>query len=152
MTNPPCTIRRATEADLPALLELYADAGLGGDVPMDLDAARKMLAHFDTYPDYCLQVALDDDGQLIGTYVLLIMDNIAHAGRPLAVVEQVAVTSSWQGRGIGKFMMQHAMAEAGRAGCYKLQLSSHTRFKQAHAFYDKLGFTRHGYSFYVDIA
>ena len=48
-------------------------------------------------------------------------------------------------------MMHHAMDEARKTGCYKLQLSSHTRFKDAHAFYDRLGFTRHGYSFYVDL-
>lgn len=47
--------------------------------------------------------------------------------------------------------MHHAMAEARAKHCYKLQLSSHTRFTQAHAFYDRLGFTRHGYSYYVDL-
>lgn len=119
---------------------------------MNLEGARAMLAHIQSYPDYRVYVVTQDDGPPLGTYVLLVMDNIAHDCRPLAIVEQVVVTRDQKGKGLGKFMMHHAMDEARKAGCYKLQLSSHTRFKDAHAFYDRLGFTRHGYSFYVDVA
>ncbi len=143
-------IRTATAEDLPALLDLYRQAGFGTDT-MNIDRARDMLARIEAYPDYRIYVILDSDGSALGTYVLLIMDNIAHDGRPLAIVEQVVVTAEQKGKGLGKAMMQHAMEEARKVGCYKLQLSSHTRFKDAHAFYDKLGFTRHGYSFYVDV-
>jgi GNAT superfamily N-acetyltransferase len=145
------TIRTATHADLRALLHLYAETGLGSGQHIDLDRARALFERMCAYPDYRLYVVTQHDGPPIGTYVLLIMDNIAHGGRPLAVVEQVAVAHGKQGQGIGTLMMHHAMDEARAAGCYKLQLSSHTRFHDAHAFYDKLGFTRHGYSFYVDL-
>ena len=43
------------------------------------------------------------------------------------------------------------MALSRAAGCYKLALSSNIRFERAHAFYDKLGFQRHGYSFVVEL-
>ena len=119
---------------------------------MDLERACAKLARIQSYPDYRLYVVIRDGGPPLGTYVLLVMDNIAHDGRPLAIVEQVVVTQEQKGKGLGKFMMQHAMDEARKVGCYKLQLSSHTRFKDAHAFYDRLGFIRHGYSFYVDLA
>jgi len=144
-------VRIATIDDLPALLDLYRQAGFGSGQAMTIEQARAMLARIQSYPDYRLYVVAQDGGQPLGTYVLLIMDNIAHDGRPLAIVEQVVVTRDQQRAGLGKLMMYHAMAEARKAGCYKLQLSSHTRFTNAHAFYDKLGFTRHGYSFYVDI-
>lgn len=145
-------IRTATSADLPAILDLYRQAGFGTGSKMNLEGARAMLAHIQSYPDYRVYVVTQDDGPPLGTYVLLVMDNIAHDCRPLAIVEQVVVTRDQKGKGLGKFMMHHAMDEARKAGCYKLQLSSHTRFKDAHAFYDRLGFTRHGYSFYVDVA
>ena len=144
-------IRQAADEDLPALLGLYREAGFGTGTVVDVPAARALLERIRTYPDYRLYVATLDGGPPVGTYVLLIMDNIAHDGRPLAIVEQVVVAREQQGKGLGKAMMHHAMAEARKANCYKLQLSSHTRFHDAHAFYDKLGFTRHGYSFYVDL-
>ena len=49
-------------------------------------------------------------------------------------------------------MMQHAMDQSRALGCYKLALSSNVKRELAHAFYDKLGFVRHGYSFIVDLA
>lgn len=144
-------IRTAADDDLPALLDLYEQAGLGQGAHMDLARAQSLLARIRAYPDYRIFVTTEGNRAPIGTYALLIMDNIAHDGRPLAVVEQVVVSRERRGNGIGSHMMRHAMEEARRAGCYKLQLSSHTRFERAHAFYDKLGFTRHGYSFYVDL-
>ena len=41
---------------------------------------------------------------------------------------------------------QHARAW----GCYKLALSSNRRRERAHAFYESLGFERHGVSFVID--
>lgn len=148
---PDRTIRTVTPGDLPAVLDLYRQAGFGNGETMNIERAQALLSRIEAYPDYRLYVVVEATNQPIGTYALLIMDNIAHNGRPLAVVEQVVVTSARQGEGLGRFMMHHAMNEARAAGCYKLQLSSHTRFHDAHAFYDSLGFTRHGYSFYVDL-
>ena len=144
-------IRTARDADLPRILDLYAQAGLGGSEQLDLDAAKAMLRQFEAYPNYRLFVAVDAQDHCVGTYALLIMDNIAHKGRPLAIVEQVAVDVDVQGKGIGTAMMQHAMAEARNKNCYKLGLSSNAAFTRAHEFYEKLGFQRHGYSFHVDI-
>jgi len=48
-------------------------------------------------------------------------------------------------------MMHHAMAFAREAGCYKLVLSSNQKRERAHAFYESLGFQRHGFSFSIEI-
>jgi len=47
--------------------------------------------------------------------------------------------------------MQYAIERAYEYGCYKAVLSSNLKRKKAHAFYDSLGFERHGYSFRVDL-
>jgi len=47
-------------------------------------------------------------------------------------------------------MMAHAMQQARDAGCYKLALSSNVCRKDAHAFYESLGFAQHGLSFVVE--
>jgi GNAT superfamily N-acetyltransferase len=47
--------------------------------------------------------------------------------------------------------MDDAMRLAREAGCYKLALSSNRRRERAHAFYERLGFGRHGVSFLVEL-
>lgn len=144
------TIREATAADLEAILGLYLQA-LEDTRVLSLDDARRILEEFRRYPSYRLFVACGpDDGAVIGSYALLVMHNLAHCGTPSAVVEDVVVSPRVQGQGIGRQMMAHAMERAREAGCYKLVLSSNARRTQAHAFYESLGFRRHGYSFVIE--
>jgi GNAT superfamily N-acetyltransferase len=69
---------------------------------------------------------------------------------PSAVVEDVVVASAFQGRGIGRQLMDHAKEQAKSAGCYKLALSSNRKRHAAHAFYESLGFDQHGLSFVIE--
>jgi GNAT superfamily N-acetyltransferase len=63
----------------------------------------------------------------------------------------VAVAPHWQRRGIGRAMIRQAIEFCRAKGCYKLALSSNVRRGPAHAFYESLGFRRHGYSFTVEL-
>jgi GNAT superfamily N-acetyltransferase len=141
-------IREAGEVDLPAVLRIYAQPGLDeGDV-LSEEQARAHYRRFRLYPDYRLYVAVAA-GEVVGTFALLIMDNLAHRGAPSAVVEDVAVRADVQGRGVGKAMMEFARERCREAGCYKMALSSNLKRGPAHAFYESLGFERHGYSFLI---
>ena len=145
-------LREAVEADLDDVLALYATIE---DSPQDvlaLPQARAAWAQFAHYPSYRLWVAVDAAarGAVVGTYALLVMHNLAHRGEPSAIVEDVVVAPARQGHGIGRQMMAHAMERAREAGCYKLALSSNARRTGAHAFYESLGFARHGISFVMD--
>jgi GNAT superfamily N-acetyltransferase len=141
-------VREATEADLPAVLAIYAQPELDAGDVLSLDEARDRLARFARYPDYKLYVAVDG-GAIVGTYALLVMDNLLHRGAPSGIVEDVGVAPELHGRGIGKAMMQHAMQRCRDRGCYKLVLSSNAKRSNAHAFYASLGFEHHGVSFHV---
>lgn len=145
------TIRVATEDDLNSVLDLYAETGLDDGVRISPDKARQLFRRFADYPNYRLFVVTEPDGVISASYALLIMDNIAHIGAQLAMVEQVAVATRAQATGLGTLMMRHAMDEARAHGCYKLALSSNVKFVRAHAFYENLGFVRHGYSFMVHL-
>ena len=142
------TIREATAFDLPGILRAYAEGGIDGGKAFTAEEAREHFARFRAYPNYRVFVA-EVDGELAGTYSLLIMDNLAKRGAPSGVVEEVAVLPSYQGRGIGRAMMAHALDRCRDAGCYKMALSSSVSREGAHRFYDSLGFERHGYSFRV---
>jgi GNAT superfamily N-acetyltransferase len=150
-------MREATEDDLPAVLALYAQPAMDDGRVLTLEDAQLVLAQFRQYPSYRLWVACeaspdaDSGGDVVGTYALLIMHNLAHQGTPSAIVEDVVVSAQRQGQGIGQHMMQHAQQQARVAGCYKLVLSSNQKRERAHAFYESLGFQRHGFSFVIGI-
>ena len=145
---PAIEIRDAAEGDLPAVLRLLADAGIDGGSSFTLDEARAHWALIRSRSRFRLLVALAD-GEITGTYSLLIIDKLGKRGMPSGLVEDVAVAPQRQGQGIGRAMMEHALEECRNAGCYKLALSSNVKLESAHRFYESLGFERHGYSFAV---
>lgn len=142
-------IRDAEALDMPGVLRVLAESGIDGGHSFTLEEAREHYARIRQWPNFRLLVAVTD-GEIAGTYSLLIMDKLGKRGTPAGVVEDVAVLPSRQGQGIGRAMMEHARAECRRAGCYKLALSSNLKRTDAHRFYDSLGFERHGFSFVTE--
>ena len=144
----PVVCRVASKADLPVILGLYAQPALDDGQVLSLSEAERLFERIAAYPDYHLYVAVHE-GQIVGTYALLIMDNLGHLGAPSGVIEDVAVDPAWQGRGVGKLMMRDALDRCGERSCYKAALSSNLTRERAHAFYESLDFERHGYSFKI---
>ena len=142
------TLRQATAKDVPAVIGLYAQPAFDNGKVLNDAEAQAVFARFARYPNYRLFVACQGD-QVVGSYALLVMDNLGHRGTPSAVVEDVVVAANLQGQGIGRLMMAHAVAEAKAAGCYKVALSSNLKRTEAHQFYESLGFTQHGVSFVI---
>ena len=144
---PELQIREAAEDDVAAILRVYSEAGIQ-DESFTPEEAKTCFQRLAAYPNCKLFVAAEDE-EIVGAYSLLVMDNLAKRGRPSGVVEDVAVLPLWQGRGVGRAMMHHALDQCRVAGCYKLTLSSNEKRSAAHRFYESLGFERHGYSFLV---
>lgn len=144
------SIRLATRDDVPAVIELYESSGVDAPGLNDVDAAQ---AHWAEMQRAGAQVFLaeSDTGQALGTLTLFILPLLGHALAPEALVEDVAVDTAAQGQGVGRALMHHAMVIAKKRGCYKLALTSNIKREAAHAFYDSLGFERHGISFIVPI-
>jgi GNAT superfamily N-acetyltransferase len=141
-------LREANESDLPGLLALYGQLGQDDGSILQLDAAQLIFERIKDYPSYHLHVA-ELDGRVVGTFALLVMDNLGHMGSPSAVLEDVVVDENRRGMGIGKRMMEYAHELCRRQGCYKMTFSSNRNREAAHRFYESLGFTRHGFSFYI---
>ena len=143
-------IRTATEQDIPAILNLYRDARIDGEIGFTVEEAIAHFAVLKSYPYFQVFVAIV--GEVVaGTYELVILDNMAKRGQKSGVVEDVAVHPEHQGHGVGRAMMQHALDQCRLAACYKMTLSSNLKREEAHLFYDSLGFTRHGYSFQIEL-
>ncbi|HOO12661.1 MAG TPA: GNAT family N-acetyltransferase [Bacillota bacterium] len=141
-------IREATERDLPHILSLYFQPEMDDEI-LPLEKAEEIFCKMKSYPDYRVYVAMHQ-GEVVGTFALLIMDNLAHMGAPSGVVEDVVVKEGLHGQGIGRQMMQFALDLCSKKGCYKMALSSNLKRERAHRFYESLGFVKHGYSFLID--
>ncbi|MDP2621218.1 MAG: GNAT family N-acetyltransferase [Hyphomicrobiales bacterium] len=140
------SIRPALRADLAAVLALYAQPDIDDGEVLGPEEAARIFERFSAYPDYTLYVA-EQDGTAVGSFALLIMDNLGHFGAPSGVVEHVVVNPGFQDEGIGTAMMRFAARTCRDRGCYKLALSADVKRKRAYAFFERLGFQRHGYSF-----
>lgn len=145
---PEVSLRRAVEADLPAVLALLAEFA-PQEGPLPVAQAGAIFARIQATPRMAVWL-VERAGIAVGTYTMLVMENLGHRGAPLAIVESVMVTASARGGRIGEAMMRHAMARAAEAGCYKLALSSNNRRLDAHRFYRRLGFAPHGISFAIN--
>lgn len=143
-------LRKITEADLPDLLALYAQPSFNDGQVIDRDAAKAIFARMASYPDYAVYFA-ERDGVTVGTFALMIVDNIAHRGTPLALIENVVIREGQQSQGLGTAMMNAGLALARAGGAYKVILSSNLKNERAHAFYEGLGFGKHGYSFRLEL-
>lgn len=141
-------IRNAATGDLPAILELYAQPSFNGAC-LTLSEAEGIFRRMATYPDYRIFVA-ESEGKIIGTYCLLVMDNIAAVGRKSAIIESVVMSAACQGAGIGKAMMNHALETAEKSGAYKVALFTGSPNDYVHRFYEGLGFERHGISYRLE--
>lgn len=144
------TIREAVAEDISYVMELYRQPDMDNGRSLSIEEAVSIHNKMLSYPNYKLYVALCENN-IVGTFALAIMDNLANMGKPSGLIEDVVVRSEWQGKGIGKQMMNYAIELCRRNGCYKAALSSNLKREKAHKFYENLGFTKHGYSFLIEL-
>ncbi len=72
-------IREARSTDLPLILKLLCELDHGSE--LDLGTAKIIFERMKSYPNYSIFVG-EIEGEMVGTFALLIMDNLAHRGAP----------------------------------------------------------------------
>ena len=148
-------VRAAVEDDIPRILELYQDLIITTS-QQELkrgspgDNYQRVYNEIQNVPGYELLV-VEENGIVLGTMVLLIIPNLSHSALPWAVIENMMVDSSYRRRGLGRLLIDYAIARAKEAGCYKIQLSSNKKRPEAHRFYQSSGFedSAHGIRMYL---
>ena len=142
-------VRPANEQDMPRILELYEEL-TGGQHYLSPDDTQTVFVEIVSMPGHELLVA-EEDGEVVGTMVLLIVPNLSHGARPWAIVENMVVDGRYLRKGIGRLLMEYAIAHARQAGCYKVQLLSNKKRHEAHQFYRSLGLeaSAHGFRLYL---
>ena len=101
-------------------------------------------------PDpHFIVLVVEQDARLIGSLYLNIIPNLSRGGRPYALVENVIIDQGSRRQGIGKALMEKAIALAWEVGCYKLMLLTGRKGPEVHAFYKKLGFSAESKQAYI---
>ncbi len=136
-------IREATETDLMAIVALFADDPLGGHGdttdPQALPDYRAAFARIAASPNETLYVA-ELDGEVVGTFQTLVTTTLTARGSANLIVEAVQTRADMRGRGIGALMIEFAVEKARADGMRLVQLTSNAARKDAHRFYERLGF------------
>ena len=134
----PLRIRTATEADLPALIELYRHL-IAADTPCPEDRAPVIFEQFLRYPGSA--ILLGECGQdLAASCTLVVIPNLTRGGRPYALIENVVTRADFRNRGFGKLILRAATERAWQAGCYKVMLMTGSKRASTLAFYEAAGF------------
>jgi len=136
-------IRQARKDDLPALVALFAADALGGhgdttDPEAFPDYARAF-AVIEASPDQTLYIA-ECGGEVVGTFQTMVTTSLTGRGSSAMIIEAVQTRGDMRGQGIGAAMIEFAIAEAKGRGMRRVALTSNALRKDAHRFYERLGF------------
>jgi GNAT superfamily N-acetyltransferase len=132
-------LRRASAADVPALVRLMADDAISaGRESADLAPYERAFARIDADADQLLVVG-EVDGEPACTLQLTVIPGLARGGALRGQVEAVRVRSDLRSRGIGDALLRWAAGELRARGCAVAQLTTDKRRLDAHRFYARLG-------------
>ena len=136
-------IREAHEADLPALIAMFAADPLGGHGDTtDPEAYRDYAGAFAAIASSSNQTlyVAEQAGEVVGTFQTMITISLNGRGSSAMIIEAVQTRADMRGQGIGARMIEFAIAEAKSRGVRLVQLTSNAVRKDAHRFYERLGF------------
>jgi ribosomal protein S18 acetylase RimI-like enzyme len=137
------SFRRATAADLPAIIALLADDPLGrhredASSPPDPRYVSAFAA-VDGDSNQLLAV-VERDGAVIGCLQLSFIPGLSRLGMWRGQVESVRIAAGHRGGGLGRAMFEWAIEECRARGCGLVQLTSDKSRPDALRFYESLGF------------
>lgn len=136
-------VRRATHDDLPRIVAMLYDDGLGRareDPSLPLDE-RYIAAfeHLDGDADH-LMLVLQQDDLVVGYLQLSFIPGLSRRGMLRGHIEAVRIAGDRRGQGLGTILLEHAIDECRRRGCGLVQLTSDKQRSDARRFYERVGF------------
>lgn len=138
-------IRQARSDDMIAIVAMFASDVVGGhgdsSEPALEPTYRAAFDWIDASPDNTLWVA-EQGGEVVGTYQTTFVRSLTGRGASSLIIEAVHTRHDQRGSGIGAVMMNHAITQGRQLGVRLVQLSSNVARKDAHRFYQRLGFVQ----------
>lgn len=98
--------------------------------------AEEIFRKINSNKDHIIAVAVLED-KIVGAATLLIEQKFIHKGGLVGHIEDVVVDRNFQGKKIGKKIIEYLLEHSKNRGCYKTILDCNDDVKP---FYEKLGF------------
>lgn len=131
-------VRLATQKDLPQILSLYRELH-AMEAPLELEAAAEIWKSMKT-GDLCNIFVAVLEERILSCSTLAVIPNLTRKGRPYGVIENVITHPDYRRQGAARAVFKAILAYARERNCYKVMLLSSAERKDAHAFYESLGF------------
>ena len=132
-------IRELTEKDLPSLLDLYIQLS-ESNKNLTLDESKKIWMNEIEENKNIKYFGAVENGKVLSTCYCVIIPNLTNFNQPICFVENVVTDKNYRKQGLGKRVIEKAIETAKENNCYKVILLSGIARKEAHQFYEKIGF------------
>lgn len=136
-------IREAVRDDLLHMIKLMADDTLGRQresysVPLEQ-------CYINAFNNICndknsVLLVVCADEKVIGSLQITFIQYLSHKGSKRAIIENVHVDENYRNNGVGTRLMKYAIDLAAEKNCSVVSLTSNKVRKDAHRFYERLGF------------
>ncbi len=96
-----------------------------------------------------IKFAVVENGIEMGRIFLYVLFNELHS-EPFGLLEDLFVEEQYRSQGVGRRLIEQALAQAKKEKCYKVICTSRYGREALHDWYKKLGFIDHGTEFRID--
>lgn len=130
------TIRQAVESDAASVKCLLEE--LENRV-FDQAIFMRIYMEYLRVPLTLMQVAVQNENEIIG-FITCKGQSLLHHEGMVFEIQELIVTKAHQGRGVGRKLIEALRPELLRHGAISLEVTTNKRRKEAHAFYQSVGF------------
>jgi ribosomal protein S18 acetylase RimI-like enzyme len=116
--------------------------GLG--FPLSADAAAERISSLSRAGEPVLVAKLGEE--IVGALTWHVTA-VLHRPLPVGRITMLIVAASARKKGVGRALVEAAQARLSQRGCGLIEVTSNTKLRAAHAFYERLGFARTSYRF-----
>lgn len=128
------TIRRARLSDAKAIARLATQLGYSTEPSAVADRLSRLLARTDQE-----FLVADHEERAVGWIHMLLAEYVE--ADAFVVIGGLVVDREYRSQGIGRRLLEHAEEWAAQHGCSAVRLSSSVQRTDAHAFYERAGYT-----------
>ena len=134
-------IRKAKGTDAEDLKKLYSEhlTAYPPKEEQDMNLWTKLLDKFEIDENMYLLV-VEEDGKVISSVQMAIIENLTHNIRPFAVIENVVTHKDYRNKGYASTLLNKASEIAKEHRCYKVFLETGSSKESTLAFYRNNGF------------
>ena len=134
-------IREIEENDFDnGFFETLSNLSTVGGIKTNEVLKKEIIKEIITNKDYVIIISEDTKSrEVIGTATLFIEQKFIHNGGKVGHIEDVATRKGYEGRGIGREIINKIITIARDRGCYKIILDCDEKVSK---FYEKIGFKK----------